>query len=287
MNRPKAGAPSARPRVRDIGPASLRTVGLIAAGGFVLGVVWPRLAGVSLVPEVPLEEARTALDEEPTAEPAAPSNEGEAKQLTLQDTLEVGEPEVTSCRDAKGKEQKTCDAIEIDGVAHAPLRSLGECPGAQGAFGTLSLGFEVEFDKKRVSGLKAGRSTDLPGAVAEELLRCAKRALAEVQLSALAHEHQRYTVFYRLKFKTPEAAVAEQSTIVAASGQADVRWQTALVRESPERDSKVKERVLSGTRLLVTGRKGEWYRVKYDSKGREGWVHGAALGLPAGEPAPK
>jgi len=31
--------------------------------------------------------------------------------------------------------------------------------------------------------------------------------------------------------------------------------------------------------VVVTGRQGDWYRVKYDAQGREGWVHGAGLGL--------
>jgi hypothetical protein len=38
-------------------------------------------------------------------------------------------------------------------------------------------------------------------------------------------------------------------------------------------------RVLSGTRVSVTGRQGDWYRVKYDGKGAEGWVFRTAIGM--------
>ena len=34
-----------------------------------------------------------------------------------------------------------------------------------------------------------------------------------------------------------------------------------------------------GTEVFVTGRQGDWYRVKYDAKGNEAWVHKNALAL--------
>lgn len=258
-------------------------VGLLALGGFIVGIVWPRLAGLSLVPEAPVDEISSPAAAEPPEAPleAAPSgHEPATKKLSPEDTLAIGEADITSCRDAKGKSPARCGELDVDALVHAELRSLAQCPGATGAFGTLSIGFELDFeDKKKIVDVKSGRSTDLPKAPAEELLRCAKKALREVSLATAQHEHARYTVFYKLLFKTPEAALGEKSEISSMSGQALVQWQTALVRENPERDATVKARVLTGTRLLVTGRKGEWYRVKYDAKGREGWVHGAALGL--------
>lgn len=282
MNRLKKERPSGRPRVSRAGPASLRTMGLVAAGGFLIGVVWPRLAGVSLVPEAPVEElAGTPAEEvvEPGTEIAARSEGSAAEEVKPLDTLEIGESEITSCRDSARKEQKSCDAVDVDALVHGALRSLAQCEGARGAFGTLSLGFELDFEKNQIGGVKSGRSTDLPKAPAEELLRCAKQALGGVKLEGAGHEHASYSVYYRLRFKTPEAALADQATVVPASGHALVEWRTALVRENPERGAKVVARVLAGARLIVTGRQGDWYRVKYDARGREGWVHGAALGL--------
>jgi len=58
-----------------------------------------------------------------------------------------------------------------------------------------------------------------------------------------------------------------------------VSWETALVHATPEKDGKVVARVLSGTRVAVTGRSGDWYRIKYDARGREGWVFRTAVGM--------
>ena len=45
----------AAPKVEVKKGGSLGRVGLIAVFGFALGLIWPRLAGISLVPEAPLE----------------------------------------------------------------------------------------------------------------------------------------------------------------------------------------------------------------------------------------
>ena len=56
-------------------------------------------------------------------------------------------------------------------------------------------------------------------------------------------------------------------------------WVAAIIRDGPSRDGREIARVLSGTRMTVVARKGEWYKVKYDAKGSEGWVYKAAIGL--------
>ncbi|MGC4064548.1 MAG: SH3 domain-containing protein [Polyangiaceae bacterium] len=55
-------------------------------------------------------------------------------------------------------------------------------------------------------------------------------------------------------------------------------WEVALVRKAPK-DGAIVARVLGGTRLVVTGRQGDWYRVKYDAQGNEGFVFKSAIGL--------
>ena len=100
-----------------------------------------------------------------------------------------------------------------------------------------------------------------------------------------------YRVFYRLEFgaEPGEAAAskddkpsgdspAPSGEVIAASGRVTVTWDAALVRAKPK-DGEVLARVLGGTRLTVTGHQGDWYRVKYDAKGSEGWVFKAAIGL--------
>jgi hypothetical protein len=67
--------------------------------------------------------------------------------------------------------------------------------------------------------------------------------------------------------------------LVVMRGQATIGWKAAVVRKGPSGQAETVERVLYGTRVSVTGRQGEWYRVKYGRKGQSGWVHRKALGL--------
>lgn len=256
---------------------SLSRAGIIAAVGFVLGVLWPWLLGISLVPEPPVSDRATKTDGAAADPPDAQVSE--AKEIAATDLLEISEPLVTSCRDVEGKAEKSCSGIDFDPILHGPLLTLVECPAAQGVFGTLSLGIELSFAEKKVTKVESGRSTDLPAAVSKELIRCAEKRLEAAALDATPAAHASYTVFYKILFKTPEIAASEAETISLASGVATVLWRTALVREEPNGEAKIRARVLAGARLTVSGRMGDWYRVKYDASGREGWVHGAALGL--------
>ena len=82
--------------------------------------------------------------------------------------------------------------------------------------------------------------------------------------------------------KTEKEAGAESELsdrLVAVSGQATVGWNAAVVRESPSGQAATLDRLLRGSRVAVTGRKGDWYRVKYGRPARAGWVHRKALGL--------
>ena len=56
-------------------------------------------------------------------------------------------------------------------------------------------------------------------------------------------------------------------------------WDVALVRSGPSRDGKVVARVLSGTRVVVVGKNADWYQIKYDAKGSQGWVYRTAIGM--------
>ena len=85
-----------------------------------------------------------------------------------------------------------------------------------------------------------------------------------------------------VEFERPE--LVKSSSIVPASGSATVRWNVALIRREPNSTAKIRARLTSGTRVIVTARQEEWYRVKYDTKGGEGWVHGAAIGMDVSAP---
>jgi hypothetical protein len=261
-------------------------VAAIAAIGFVVGVAWPKLAGVSLVPAVPVDGASPGLsaspqDEVPGETPVptkAPPAQEAAPPAPQGPHVDVGDAEITSCHDAVGKELKSCGTLEADAIVKPRLRALEACPPAATAEGKLSIGLDLDLASGKVVGVKSGQKTDLPGDVTKQLLDCARQQFENVSLAKIKGDHDRYTVFYLAEFNTAPSAAAS-AEVVAASGQATVRWNAALIRKEPDGKSDVRARLLSGTRVVVTGRKGEWYRVKYDAKGREGWVHGAALGL--------
>jgi hypothetical protein len=67
--------------------------------------------------------------------------------------------------------------------------------------------------------------------------------------------------------------------LITMSGQATIGWKAVVVRESPSGQAATLDRLKNGSRVMVTGRKGDWYRVKYGRPSRAGWVHRQALGL--------
>jgi hypothetical protein len=261
----------------------LGRVGVIAAVGFVLGVLWPWLAGVKLVPSPPESRSRHAAEED---EPAAATEKpvstapGTEPPPKAQERLEIGEPQVTSCRNAAGKTQRECDAPALHRMLQPHLLTLAACDGASGVEGVLSLGFDVDFARNRVENVRSGKSTDIPSARADALVECARRQLTTVEPNGVQHRYVEYTVFYVVTFVAPGTAGGDPSLgeVVSASGRATVGWHVALIRAEPP-EGEVVARLLSGTQVVVTGRQGDWYRVKYDAKGREGWVFKSAIGL--------
>ena len=155
--------------------------------------------------------------------------------------------------------------------------------------GVLSVGFELDFGSERVTRVSSGKTTTLSDKETGALLDCYRQAFAKVSLAGIPHEHQGYSVFYRVELKgskAPKGAAsagaegdAASGPVTPASGTATVSWNTALIRQTPDREGKTIARVLQGTRVGVTGRSGDWYRVKYDAKGNQGWVFRTAIGM--------
>ena len=271
-------------------------VGLIVTGGFVIGILWPRLAGFKLVPSVPTQpaesssadltgapsDAKANLPPPPPAEPAAPPSEAPA------DRLKISEPQFLACKGSDKKRQEDCDHVEFDRLVRPHIQALSACPGAENRVGSLSLGFELDFQTETVKSVKSGKSSTLSPVDIEALIACEKKELANVSLVGMAHKYLTYSVFYRVDFPkaVPEQPrVGSEPTdappvdVTEASGHATVAWDVALVRGAPSRDSAVVARVLQGTRISVTGRRADWYRIKYDVKGSVGWVYRTAIGM--------
>ncbi len=292
-----------RVRVEVPSPAEdrprLGRVGIIAAVGFAIGIVWPRLAGVHLVPSAPVDDDTAVASAAPSssaapapaAPPAAKLAQAQAaeKKAELDQRISVHDDEVvTSCLDSDGRRHKDCDAIKFGEVARPRIRALAECEAAQNVKGTLSIGFDVDFDKKQITDITSGKSTTLPGAAVRELLKCAKKEFEDAPLDGIQHNYSKYSVFFLADLLVPghkEAkenetgnAAATPGDVTQASGSATVSWEVALIRDAPKDGNRV-ARLMRGTRVVVTGRKGDWYRVKYDAKGSEGWVYKAAIGM--------
>lgn len=271
----------------------LGRVGLIAVIGFGVGILWPRLAGMRLVPAVPSDKSDSSAAElsgapvdaaAPSATPAevAPAPSAIAP-APAREPFSVGPGEVASCRDQRGKKVERCDPVDFDVLARGRIATLAACDASQRASGVLSLGFELDFQKDRVTGLQSGKRTSLSQDDVDALLTCLKQNLGELSLSGIHHEHERYTVYYRVEFASNEAPKKDKPEanvdVTPASGKATVAWDVALVRSLPTKDGEVVARVLSGTRVSVSGRNGDWYRIKYDAKGGEGWVFRTAIGM--------
>jgi hypothetical protein len=273
-------------------------VGIIAVIGFAIGIAWPRLAGVKLVPSVPVPAAAEASARELTGAPvepklaeaaggpvvpsAAPPEKPPAERLLVSDV------QIASCRNEHGKRAQSCDRVDFDRVARERLLELSSCPGTETAAGVLSLGFDLDFEGDKIKNIQSGKSTSLEQDSVDRLLACARERFANVSLAGIAHEQTSYSLFYRLELLAPSgpkpaagdaapSASGEDST--PASGHATVSWDVALVRATPARDGEVRARVLSGTRVVVTGKNGDWFRIKYDAKGSQGWVYRTAIGM--------
>ena len=276
-------------------------VGLIVTAGFLIGILWPRVAGFKLVPSVPSQPAESssadltgapgeAKGAASAAPPAAEPEPPPAPTGPAFDRLQISEPQFLSCKESGKKSKEECDHIEFDRLARPHIRALAACPGADKLLGVLSLGFDLDFASQAVKNVKGGKSTTFTESETAALVECEKREFSNVSLVGIAHKHDAYSIFYKVEFAKPASGVAPAEgaapagelppgDVTEASGHATVAWDVALVRSSPSRDGAVVARVLQGTRVSVTGRRGDWYRIKYDVKGSVGWVYRTAIGM--------
>lgn len=287
------------PRPADEKPAWSR-VGIIAALGFVVGVAWPRLAGVKIGPSAPDDDRpaatataapaapATSAAPEPSAAPAAAAPTAEAAN---RQQVVVGPGKITRCFDKKNKQVDDCGQLQFDPVALPKLRELAKCPSAIGLEGKMSIGFNIDFQKKEVQVTKS-KKTSLPNSTVQGILQCAAREFTNVSLDEVPNKHRRYTVFYTAAFYPPgkqpeaeekpgseegeEAASGATTSESEASGLATVNWDTALVRKEPKTGDVV-ARLVRGTRVKIVGRQNDWYKVEHGSA--TGWVHRAAIGM--------
>jgi len=267
-------------------------VGIVAAAGFVFGILWPRLTSTRIAPNPP-NDAPAAANVQPAPGPAgssalALSAAAVASAIPPDQGVAVGQGAIVHCNDGKDEAKEDCGSLEFDPIAVPKIKALAQCPAASGLAGKLSIGFDVDFRKKAVK-VQLGKSTTLPRDKAEALIRCADTAFDKVSLGEVPHEHRRYTVFYVASFSTPNKAepVPDKPTVEGpvagtttsespANGTAAVGWDVAIVRDAPKTGTIV-GRVMRGSKVKVVAHQGEWYRVQYGSI--EGWVYRGTIGL--------
>jgi hypothetical protein len=169
-------------------------------------------------------------------------------------------------------------------VATPRFNALERCPAAARAQGVLSVGFDLDFSANKITRIASGKSTNLATETARALVNCVKREFEGTSLEGIQHEQTSYTLFFRIEFaepppRTPASAASAAGDAAQTSGSATVSWAAAIIRDVPSKDGRTLARVLSGTRVTVLARQGEWYKVKYNAKGSEGWVYRGAIGL--------
>jgi Bacterial SH3 domain len=307
-------AKSERPLTVDIpSPGSDRPawsrVGIIGVAGFVLGMAWPKLAGVKIGPAVPADlRAQVDPNAAGSASPrarlsgsasagasAAPSASASADADTdtpppNQEMVVVGPGRIVKCSDKKDKKIDDCEKLLFDPIAVKRLRELSRCPSALGLTGKLTVGFEVDFNKKEVGVKKTKKTSSLPSSTISGIVQCAAKEFGNVSLEDVPHKHRRYTLEYVLNFygpgKHPDAPPAEggdaepaagtTTSEADASGSAIVAWDTALLRKDPK-DGEVVARLVRGTKVKIVGKQNDWYKIESGSK--TGWVYRGTIGL--------
>jgi hypothetical protein len=305
MSQHRAGAPlSVEIPPGGADQPSWSKVGVIAAVGFMVGVAWPRLAGVRLGPSLPADAVASASASAPAAEaplaavvPApstsTPTQTATASAPSTATSVSVGHGAIFSCKSRDGDSFKGADCGTLpglDGLVMPRLRKLADCPQAAGVTGKLHLVVHVDFGRESV-GVEAGKNSSL--AATDNLVACAKAAVADVHLGGIAHDNQRYGVAYAVTFAEGTASAAPAAAAAAAqpapAGQVaapahdandavQVAWDVAIVRDVP-RTGKIVARLEHGTSVRVGPPKEGWYPVKYgDGFSSEGWVYRAAIG---------
>jgi hypothetical protein len=208
-------------------------VGIIGVVGFVVGMAWPRLAGVKIGPSVPADlraqvegsasppalsapRAPSSSASVPAGAPDAPPPAGDggddtdAPPSANQEMVVIGPGKIVRCSDKKDKKIDDCEKLLFDPLAVKRLRELSRCPSAAGLTGKLTVGLEVDFGKKEVAVKNRKKGTSLPSSTVTGIVQCVAQHFANVSLEEVPHKHRRYTLEYTLSFygpgKHPEGA---------------------------------------------------------------------------------
>jgi hypothetical protein len=292
------------PTPAEDAPPWLR-VGVLAAVGFAVGILWPRVVGLRLGPAAPQDAASAVAAQAPGAGPvpqlrgsaqagAAPS----AAPSVVPTAAAPPEPKVSAqcthgyavtCRAPDGdvRKGKNCDTKGLDAVVIPKLVAIGACESADGLQGKLSVVVTAEFKRGRVVVDIGKSSTAKPS---DAFVECLRKQLTAIDVGAVAHTEDRAVVAYPVTFtaiervaakpgEVPAAAAVVGAPAAAAGIEAEIAWDVALVRESP-RTGAIVGRVRRGSKIRVLGEaQDNWYRVQFGEGAavKDGWVVRGAI----------
>jgi hypothetical protein len=288
-------------------------VGIIGFTGFLIGIAWPKLAGVKVGPAVPGDlKAQIEATATPSGSAVAPvaasavastaavpaplptgSASADAATPANQELVVVGAGKIVKCFDKKDKKIEDCEKLLFDPIAVKKLKDLSKCPSALGLSGKMTIGFEINFDKKEVQVTKAkkGSSTSLPSSTVNGILQCAAKDFANVALEEVPHKFKRYSLSYGLTFYPPgkhpegdaaagggdeDGAAGATASELEANGNAVISVDSAVLRKEPKGKDKA-GRLVRGAKVKIVGKQNDWYKVEAD--GKVGWLYRSAIGL--------
>jgi len=247
-------------------------VGAVAAVGFLIGVVWPKLAGVKIGPAAPTETAVTASADLPQQAPAAAQvTVSAAPTAAAPMAIAVGRGVVLTCKseDGESSKGKECGIVPaFDKIAQPRLQKLAGVSSLQSTKGRLGVLFFLDFKSKKVSAT-IGKTSQIKddGAVNAFL----KEQFQDVSLGPIAHDQEKYTMSYAV---TLGEGVVTQAP--AQSGETEVVWDVAIVRDAPHTGSIV-ARLPRGSKVQLGSQQSGWYKITYGASS-EGWVYRGAVG---------
>jgi SH3 domain-containing protein len=293
-------------------------VGAIGLAGFLIGIAWPRIAGVRIGPSVP-GDLRAQI--EATASPAgsaaprasgapsgAPAPSGSAAAAPApagsadaaaepaavpanQELVVVGAGKITKCFEKKDKKIEDCEKLLFDPIAVPRLKELSKCSSALGLEGKMTIGFEVNFDKKEIQVAKAKKVSGMPSTTVNGILQCAAKEFGNASLEEVPHKYRRYTLAYTLNFYKPgkhpgadgsadggadENAAGATTSETEAAGNAVIASDSVSLRKEAKGKEKV-GRLVRGTKVKILAKQNDWYKV--ESGSNVGWVYRTAIGL--------
>ena len=288
---------------RDGDRPSWTRVGVLAIIGFVVGVAWPRIAGVRIGPSAPADAAGSSVaasraPDAPSGVPAlgsapaalsmtgaTPSASASAPPASLPPTVTVSRGQVLSCKNDAGDplKGKDCGGLAgLDPIVQARLKRVASTPGAAANLGKLSVVMSLDFTQNRVSYVDVGKSSTVKDV--EPFKTFLNGEVKSMSLKAVDHENPKYSVAYTV---TLAEGVSGSGTATGtgtgtpaadADGTATVGWEVAIVRDAPHTGAVV-SRLPRGTKVQTGTMQAGWYKIKYGPGfATEGWVYRGAIG---------